>query len=96
MHIFELLAEYHLPQEQIIQNSENFMKLFTNCLKDETVSVKVAALKAITSFLSSIDEESTVLKYQGIMNELVDVVIDVLRSDEEQGRASIETLIELT
>jgi hypothetical protein len=72
------------------------MKLFTDCLKDDTISVKVAALKAITSFLSSIDEETTVLKYQGIMSELVDVVIDVLRSDEEKGRASIETLIELT
>ena len=96
MHIFELLAEYHLPQEQIIQHSEDFMKLFTNCLKDETVTVKVAALKAITSFLSSIDEESAVLKYQGIMSQLIDVVIEVLRSDEEKGRASMETLIELT
>lgn len=96
MHIFELLAEYHLPQEQIIQYSSDFMKLFTDCLKEETLSVKVAALKAITSFLSSIDDEAAVLKYQVIMSDIIDVVIDVLKSSEELGRTSLETLIDLT
>jgi hypothetical protein len=37
--------------------------LFTNCLKDENIKVKVASLKAITSFLGSIEDESVVLKY---------------------------------
>jgi hypothetical protein len=64
MYIFELLAEYHLPQEQIVHNSQQFIELFTGCLKDPSIVVKVAALKAITSFLCSIDDESTVLKYQ--------------------------------
>jgi hypothetical protein len=31
-----------------------------------------------------------------MMDWLLDVVIDVLRSDEDQGKASIESLIELT
>lgn len=30
------------------------------------------------------------------MIELLEVVIDVLRSDEEKGKASLESLIELT
>ena len=63
MYIFELLAEYHLPQEQIVQNSNQFIELFSGCLKDSNITVKVAALKAITSFLGSIDDETTVLKY---------------------------------
>lgn len=25
MYVFELLSEYHLPQEQIVNNSKNFM-----------------------------------------------------------------------
>lgn len=96
MYIFELLAEYHLPQEQIVQNSNQFIELFSGCLKDSNITVKVAALKAITSFLGSIDEESAVLKYQGMMDWILDVVIDVLRSDEDKGKASLESMIELT
>ena len=64
MHIFEVLVKYHLPQEEILQNSNQFMTLFLDCLKDSDIAVKVAALKAITSFLGSIDDEQTVLKYQ--------------------------------
>lgn len=53
-------------------------------------------MKAITSFLGSIDDEAAVLKYQGMMDWILDVVIDVLRSDEEKGKASLESLIDLT
>jgi len=31
-----------------------------------------------------------------MMDWILDVVIDVLRSDEDQGKASLESLIELT
>ena len=58
--------------------------------------VKVSALKAITSFLSSIDDESAVLKYEGMMDWILDIVIEVLRSDEDKGKNSLESLIELT
>ena len=72
------------------------MSLFLDCLKDNNISVKVAALKAITSFLGSIDDEGAVLKYQDLMHNILDVVIDVLRSDEDKGKASLESMIELT
>jgi len=32
MYMFELLAQYHLPEEDIKKNSEAFMTLFTNSL----------------------------------------------------------------
>ena len=79
MYIFELLAEYHLPQDQIVQNSDQFLQLFTGCLQDSNMTVKVAALKATTSFLGSIDDESTVMKYQPTMDGLLEIVIEVLR-----------------
>lgn len=53
-------------------------------------------MKAITSFLGSIDDEAAVLKYEGMMDWILDVVIGVLRSDEDKGKASLESLIELT
>jgi hypothetical protein len=52
MYNFEILAEYHLSQELIVENSESFLSLFTSTLQDGDISVKVAALKAISSFLS--------------------------------------------
>ena len=75
---------------------QQFIELFTGCLKYPSITVKVAELQAITSFLCSVDDESAVLKYQEMMDWILDVVIDVLRSDEDQGKYSLESLIELT
>lgn len=58
--------------------------------------MKVAALKAITSFLSSIDDTDVVMKYKSLTDKLLAVVIDVLKQDEDRGRASLEVMIELT
>jgi hypothetical protein len=42
------------------------------------VKVKVATLKALTSFLTSIDDEEEVIKYKGMMPAILDIVINVL------------------
>lgn len=70
--------------------------MFTESLEDSNIEIKVASLKAITSFLSSIDEEETVLKYKALSEKLLNVVIDVMQKDETQGQASLEFMIELT
>jgi len=44
------------------------MQLFSEALNDTNVRVRVATLKALTSFLTSIDEEDEVLKYRGMMD----------------------------
>jgi hypothetical protein len=72
------------------------MSLFTESLKDTNVKVRTATLKALACFLTSIDEEDEVMKYQSMMPDLLDVVIQVLQTDEEEGQASLESLIELT
>lgn len=78
MYNFEILAEYHLSQELIVSNSESFLALFGSTIADDSILVKVAALKAISSFLSQIDDTSVVLKYASMMPNLLDVVIAVL------------------
>ena len=72
------------------------MLLFTQLLKDINIKVRVSTLKAMACFLTMIQEEDEVLKYQSIMNSCLDVVIEVLQSDETEGQASLESLIELT
>jgi hypothetical protein len=51
-------------------------------LQDDDVVVKVAALRSISAFLTSIDDEDVVLKYKGVMTNLLDVVISVMQQDE--------------
>ena len=72
------------------------MTLFSNSLGDTDVRVKVASLKALTSFLTSFDEEEEVLKFKGMMGAIIDVVIVVLYTNEDEGKASLSSLIELT
>ena len=60
------------------------------------MEIKVASLKAISSFLSSIDEEDIVLKYKALAQKLLNVVIVVMKQDESQGQQSLEFMIELT
>jgi len=55
--MFELLAEYHLPQETIVASRNEFMQLFSVSLKDTDVKVKSAAMRALTVFLTMIDDE---------------------------------------
>ena len=72
------------------------MTFFSNSLGDTDVCVKVASLKALTSFLTSFDEEEEVLKFKGMMGAIIDVVIVVLKTNEDEGKASLSSLIELT
>jgi hypothetical protein len=56
MYMFDLLAEYYLPQEEIVGNQANFMQVFKESMKDTQPRVRAAAFKALTSFLTSIEE----------------------------------------
>ena len=86
MYMFELLAEYHLPQELIVSNQDSFMEIFSQSMQDTNTRVRVATLKALTSFIISIEDEDNVMKYSSMMGNLLNIVIEVLKTDEEQGR----------
>jgi hypothetical protein len=96
MYVLELLTEYHLPQELIVQSSDDFIGLFKKCLVDPSPKIKVASLRAITTFLSAIDDEAVVLKYQNMMGDILQLIIEVMKEDEQAGQASLESMTELT
>lgn len=62
------------------------MNLFSESMKDTNPRVRVATLKALTIFVTSIEDEEQVMKYGTMMENLLDIVIEVLKTDEEQGR----------
>jgi importin-5 len=43
----------------------------------------VATLKALTSFITSLEDEDNVMKYGTMMANLLNIVIEVLKNDEE-------------
>lgn len=56
MYAFEVISEVSLSEEELAAAQNEFMAIFKKALGDKEVSVKVAALKAITAFVSSIDD----------------------------------------
>jgi len=65
------------------------MQLFQHSLSDADVRVKVATLRALTSFLTCFEDESQVMKYKGMMGQLIDLVVFVLQTNEDEGKASL-------
>jgi hypothetical protein len=61
MYLFEVVSDCHLTPEQITAYKDNFMSVFSKSLTDAEVNVRVAALKATISFLTSIDDTDTVM-----------------------------------
>jgi hypothetical protein len=96
MYAFEVIAEVSLSSEELAAAKDDFMGIFKKALEDSEVSVKVAALKAITAFVSSIDDQEIVLGFQTMMEPLLDTVVLALNADEEQGRLALESMVELT
>jgi hypothetical protein len=78
MYAMELLCEFHLPVDQIKANKDNFMNLFKHSLADGDVRIKVATLKALTTFLSMLEDDEDVMQYKPMMLPLIELVIQVL------------------
>lgn len=96
MYLFEVLADCHLSAEQIKKYKDSFMQVFSASLKDKEVAVRVAALKATISFLTSIDDSDVVLQYAGIVPAILNTVVEALQENEDQGRSALESMVELT
>ena len=45
--------------------------------------MRAATFKALTSFLTSIEDEDQVLQYSSMMAEILDIVVEVLKTDED-------------
>ena len=96
MYIFEILSDCHLTPEQMAAYKDSFMTIFSQSLADNDVRVRVAALKATISFLTSIDDTDIVMQYSGVVPQILNIVVEALKENEDQGRLALESMIELT
>ena len=72
------------------------MTVFSKSLADKEVTVRVAALKATISFLTSIDDTDVVMQYVGVIPQILNTVVEALKENEDQGRLALESMQELT
>lgn len=63
MYLFEVVSDYHLTSEQLTAYKDSFMTIFTKSLTDKELLVRVAALKATISFLTSIEDTDIVMGF---------------------------------
>ena len=96
MYMFDLLSEFHMSQEQMESSHDDFMQMFSKALQDKQARVRTATFKAMTKHLTMLEDEDLVLKFAPNMNNLLDIVVEVIKADEDQGKESLEALIELT
>jgi hypothetical protein len=96
MYVFEVLSDCHLTPEQLTAYKDSFMTIFSKSFTDREVSVRVASLKATTSFLTSIDDSDMVMGYIGVMPQILNTVVEALKEDETQGKMALESMNELT
>ncbi len=96
MYIFEVLSEVHLTSEQLSQYSNEFKAIFAKGLNDQDNNVRVSSLRAISAFLSTIEDQQVVLLFADVLSPILGTVITALNADEDQGRVALESLGELT
>lgn len=96
MYGFEIMSELHLTAEQLASNKKDFQTIFQKTLQDESIKVRVSALKAITAFISGIDDQDVVMEFEPILGLLLQTVVKALEFDEEQGQHALESMSELT
>ena len=96
MYGFEIMSELHLTEEQMTSNKKDFQAIFQKMLNDESIQVRTSALKAITAFISGIDNQDVVMEFEPILGLLIDTVSKALQTDEEQGTHALDSLGELT
>jgi hypothetical protein len=74
MYGFEIMSELHLTSEQMAANKRDFSTIFVKALNDDSIHVQTAALKAITAFLSGIDDQDVVMEFEPILPLLIQTV----------------------
>lgn len=96
MYVFEVLSDCHLSPEQLTAHKDSFMTIFSKSFTDREVTVRVAALKATTSFLTTIDDSDVVMGYIGVIPQILNTVVEALKEDESQGKLALDSMNELT
>ena len=65
MYYIEIMCEFAFDDGLLVKHADSLNNVFSIYLNDKEPTVRVAAIKTLTTFLSSIENQSTLMKFQG-------------------------------
>lgn len=95
MYMLEILVDVHIPAELAKENIQDFKAIFKQGLEDAEMAVKVASLKATSSFITSLDDGDVALKLADIIQLVLNTMIEALKTNEDAGKSALESLIDM-
>ena len=96
MYAFGILSDLELDGQELAANKNDFMQIFDRSIQDSDINVRVAAFKAISAFISGIDDSQVALGFAPVLSHLLNVIVEALQTDEDQGREALQSMAELT
>lgn len=94
-YLIEVSCECSFDDNLHMQHAGSLEALFQRGLNDESNQVKVAAFKTLTIFLSSIEDEKLIKKFEGVLQLLISKAIELIKYDQESGVTAVESMNEL-
>ncbi|CAI2376389.1 unnamed protein product [Moneuplotes crassus] len=94
-HMLDILVDVHIPQELASEYISSFKEIFKQGLSDSDLKVKVASFKATSSFITSLSDNTLALQFSDIVEGLLSIMIDALKEDENAGKATLESFIDM-
>lgn len=95
MYMLEILVDVHIPGDLAKENIHEFKKIFQEGLQDGELKVRVASLKATSSFITSLDDSKVAMELADLISIILNTVIEALKVDEEAGKSTLESLIDI-
>lgn len=95
MYMLEILVDVHIPTELAKDHIQEFKSIFKQGLEDSELKVRVASLKATSAFITSLDDTDVAMQISDLISTLLDTVIEALQVDEDAGKASLESMIDM-
>lgn len=95
MYFMEILCEHCFNEAHLKQASGDLVQLFEKYIVDTDITVAISAVKAIISFLSSIEDKDFVKKFSQILPVLLNTLITAVKQDEDSGVSLIQSLGDL-
>ena len=89
MYFIEITCESAFNDALLISYSSNLIALFNKGFEDPANEVQVAALKTLTIFLSTIQDEGSMKQFNPLLKHLINKSIQLIKFDQESGISAL-------
>lgn len=92
LYTLETFAEFTFNDTILVNHSEQFITYFNRYLNDTDKDVKIEAASSFTNFLSFINEEKYIMKYQQGFPVMIDILIEAVKNDTDRGLKMVNSI----